>query len=46
MGNTEVGKGEFLRMKKMLLDYINGELGLKKSVDFGVFSLPKVVKNR
>ncbi len=46
VGNTEVGKGEFLRMKKMLLDYINGELGLKKSVDFGVFSLPKVVKNR
>lgn len=46
VGNTEVGKAEFLRIKRMLLDYINSGLDSEKSVDFGIFSLPKVVKSR
>ena len=37
--NQEVGKEEYLRVKKMLLDYVNGELDRKKAVARSIFSL-------
>jgi len=37
--NQEVGREEFLRVKKLLLDYVNGELNRKKAVDRSIFKL-------
>jgi hypothetical protein len=37
--NQEVGKEEFLRIKKMLLDYINKELDSKNGTEKSIFSL-------
>jgi hypothetical protein len=45
VGNTELGKEEFTRIKKLLLDYINNELDRESSTSLSVFSIPKVVKN-
>ncbi|MFA6530392.1 MAG: hypothetical protein WCT31_01575 [Candidatus Micrarchaeia archaeon] len=39
--NTEVGREEFMRVKKILLDYINGELEKKKSVGIDIFDVSK-----
>jgi hypothetical protein len=39
IGNTEVGRAEFLRVKKILLDYINKELEAKNGLEMSVFSL-------
>ena len=46
VGNTEVGKEEFMRIKKMLLERINSELDRGRNVPFSVFSLPRVAKSR
>ena len=52
VGNTVVGKEQYLRVKKILLDHINSELSAKKSLGIGIFSMPSgktgtpVVKNR
>lgn len=46
VGNTEVGKEEFTRIKKMLLERINSELDKESEVSFGVFSVPKVAKSK
>lgn len=35
--NTEVGREEFLRIKKILLDYVNQQLENKRKLDFNVF---------
>jgi hypothetical protein len=40
VGNQEVGKGEYSRIKKMLLDRINSQLEEKNSLDFSIFSVP------
>jgi len=37
--NQEVGKEEFLRVKKMLLDYVNVELDSKKRIGKSIFAL-------
>ncbi len=37
--NHEVGKEDYLRVKKMLLDYLNAELDRKNSVSKSIFSL-------
>jgi hypothetical protein len=39
IGNTEVGKEEFLRVKKILLEYVNRELEGKKSLRLDIFSI-------
>jgi hypothetical protein len=39
VGNTEVGKDEYSRVKKMLLDGITGELEKNGKTDIGIFSL-------
>lgn len=44
VGNTEVGKEEYLRMKGMLLDYINGKLEKENSLDIDIFSIGKTGK--
>jgi predicted metal-binding transcription factor (methanogenesis marker protein 9) len=41
VGNTEVGREEFLRVKKILLDYVVGELEEKKKCELGIFNIPK-----
>jgi len=40
VGNTQVGKEEYLRIKKLLLDYINAELDSKNGLGISVFSIP------
>lgn len=40
VGNVEVGKDEFMRIKKMLLDYINKELDAKNSCSLSIFAIP------
>ena len=37
--NQEVGREEYLRVKKMLLDYVNSELDRKRSVAKSIFAL-------
>lgn len=37
--NQEVGKEKYLQVKKMLLDYLNGQLDAKRRVDRSVFAL-------
>lgn len=37
--NTQLPKEEYLRVKKMLLDYVNGQLDAKKRVGQSVFNL-------
>lgn len=44
--NTEVGREEFLRVKKILLDYLNGELEEKKSVGIDIFDVSKKNSSR
>lgn len=39
IGNQEVGREEFLRVKKVLLDYINSELEKKGKLDFDIFTI-------
>jgi hypothetical protein len=41
VGNTEVGREEFLRVKKILLDYVVGELEEKKKCGLGIFNIKK-----
>jgi hypothetical protein len=41
VGNTEVGREEFLRVKKILLDYVVGELEEKKKCELGIFNIRK-----
>jgi hypothetical protein len=41
IGNAEVGRAEYLRVKKILLDYINNELDKKGTLGIDVFSLGK-----
>jgi hypothetical protein len=41
VGNTEVGRDEFLRIKKILLDYVLGELEEKKKCELGIFNIRK-----
>ncbi|MFH1448737.1 MAG: hypothetical protein ABIG39_07800 [Candidatus Micrarchaeota archaeon] len=41
IGNEEVGREEYLRVRKILLDYINKELEEKKSLEMGIFRIPK-----
>lgn len=41
VGNTVVGKEEYARIRKMLLDYLNRELGEKHSVGITIFAMPK-----
>jgi hypothetical protein len=41
VGNTEVGKEEYTRVKKMLLDYLNSELEKEKGLDVGIFCVKK-----
>jgi hypothetical protein len=38
--NQQVGKGEYLRLKKILLDYVNVQLGKKGALDASIFSIP------
>ena len=40
VGNTEVGKEEFTRIKKILLDRINKELDEKNSCSLSIFAIP------
>ena len=37
--NTQVPKEEYLRIKKILLDYVNKELDAKGKLDFDIFSI-------
>ncbi|MEW6528646.1 MAG: hypothetical protein AB1391_02040 [Candidatus Micrarchaeota archaeon] len=39
IGNIEVGRDEFLRVKKILLDYVNNELEKNNRVNFDIFTL-------
>lgn len=39
--NTEVGREEFLRIKKILLDYINKQLDEKKRIEMDIFEIRK-----
>lgn len=41
VGNQEVGREEFLRIKKILLDYVNSELQKKQKLEFGIFDIPE-----
>ena len=43
--NKEVGKAEFLRIKKLLLEFINSELEKKGRLEKGIFSLGVKRKN-
>jgi hypothetical protein len=39
IGNVEVGRGRYAELKKILLDYVLGELEKKKSADLDIFSI-------
>ncbi|MEK6979276.1 MAG: hypothetical protein AABW86_03570 [Candidatus Micrarchaeota archaeon] len=41
IGNTEVGREEYLRIRKILLDYVNKELDEGKGLELGIFSIGK-----
>ncbi len=41
VGNCELKKPEYDRIKKMLLDYLNGELGKTNEINASIFSIPK-----
>jgi hypothetical protein len=41
VGNTEVGREEFMRVKKILLDYVVGALEKKKRCELGIFNIRK-----
>lgn len=41
VGNTEVGREEFLRVKKILLDYVVGKLEKDKDLELGIFNIGK-----
>jgi hypothetical protein len=40
VGNVEVGKEEFMRIKKMLLERINAKLDSKNSCSLSIFAIP------
>lgn len=41
VGNTEVGKEEFMRIKKILLDYVVGELEKKGELELSILNMEK-----
>jgi len=44
--NQQVGKEEYVRLKKILLDYINRELEEKGSLDASIFNIPAKKKKK
>ena len=42
IGNTEIGREEYLRIRKILLDYVNKELDEKKGLGLGIFSVERI----
>ncbi len=44
--NTQLPKEEYLKIKKMLLDYVNSELDRKGGLDFGIFNIPPSTSSR
>ncbi|MGV8176691.1 MAG: hypothetical protein ACP5NX_02760 [Candidatus Bilamarchaeaceae archaeon] len=46
VGNQDVGREEFQRIKRILLDYVNSELEKKQGLGFGVFDIPKKIKDQ
>ncbi|MFH0817739.1 MAG: hypothetical protein V1909_03840 [Candidatus Micrarchaeota archaeon] len=46
IGNTTVGREEFERIKKILLEYLNKELGSKKETEASIFAIPKSEKKK
>lgn len=44
--NQQVGREDYTRLKKILLDYINGELGKKGGLDASIFNIPPGKKKK
>jgi hypothetical protein len=41
IGNVEVGREQYTRVKKLLLDYVGSQLAKTQSLDFDIYSIGK-----